>query len=75
METIEVKTIISLDNLEDLKVQFTCKDDPLSDGPSELTFHREDFIELQASTPILFKLAVNQSKELKSGNLPVSLRY
>lgn len=60
-QVIATKTIIPLAEFDKFKIQFTCKNDPLSNGPLELTYTKENFIELDASTPILFKLAVHES--------------
>lgn len=74
-QAIVVKTIIPQDKFDDLKIQFTSEHDPLTNGPFKLTYLKENFIELEASTPILFKIAVQESKELAADSLPLSLKY
>ena len=74
-EAIVVKTIIPQDKFDELKIQFTSEHDPLTNGPFKLTYLKENFIELEASTPILFKIAVQESKEFAADSLPLSLKY
>lgn len=74
-QAIFAKTIVPLDKFEDLKITFTSEHDPLTNEPYSLTYSRENFIELEASSSILFKIAVHQSKEFAADVLPLSLKY